>query len=126
MFYLLAFILAFLDPTAFAFGLMFSVVCTMLALGFFYVNARVVFMVFLIAIMRLVIQTFILPDFGLPAESMPIFININSVFKWLDIIMGVAYGVLILLGMVNGRPLTGPSLYEIIQHRIKKSKEKGK
>lgn len=126
MFYLLATILALLDPTAFAFGLMFSAVCAMLALGLFYVNARVVFMVFLIAIMRLVIQTFILPDFGLPAESMPIFTNINSVFKWLDLIMGIAYGLLILLGMVNGRPLTGPSVYEIIQHRIKKSKEKGK
>ncbi|RCT89638.1 hypothetical protein [Acinetobacter baumannii] len=116
MFYLFALILALLDPTAFAFGLALSVCCMMFALGFFYVNARIVLMIVLVALMRFFVNTVMLPEFGdLNADHLTLFTSINSALKWLDLLMGIGFSLLVVMGVVNGRPMTGLSMYEVIR-----------
>ncbi|MCE7534300.1 hypothetical protein LZV35_18275 [Acinetobacter nosocomialis] len=114
--------MAMLEPTAFAYALILSLACLMLVLGFFYVNARVVFMVFAALVARLMLVIF-LADLNPDMNAQ--FAWIDPITQWIDIILGVLFSLLVFIGVINGGSVTGLSVYEMLQQR-KNKKEKAK
>ena len=114
MYFIIAFLLALLDPTAFAFGLLLALGGVTCVLSFFYVNARFVMAVIMIALARAVIHLMSV-DFG--TEALSIIQAFEPFFKITDALLGVGLYFFILIGIFAGGPVHGESIYQLIKRQ---------